>query len=79
MIRLATLFSGIGAVEQALIRMNKEYKIVFACDNGDIDIDIDTEEIRNIVFNMKSKKQKKDYRYCRTYCHRNCWISVCAG
>lgn len=61
MIRLATLFSGIGAVEQALIRMNKEYKIVFACDNGDIDIDIDTEEIRNIVFNMKSKKQKKDY------------------
>lgn len=61
MIRLATLFSGIGAVEQALIRMNKEYKIVFACDNGDIDIDIDTEEIRNIVFNMKSKKQKKDF------------------
>lgn len=61
MIRLATLFSGIGAVEQALIRMNKDYKIVFACDNGDIDIDIDTEEIRNIVFNMKSKKQKKDY------------------
>ena len=59
MIRLATLFSGIGAVEQALIRMNKDYKIVFACDNGDIDIDIDTEEIRNIVFNMKSKKQKK--------------------
>lgn len=61
MIRLATLFSGIGAVEQALIRMNKNYKIVFACDNGDIDIDVDTEKIKNIVFNMKDKKEKKEF------------------
>ena len=36
MLRLGTLFSGIGAVEQALIRMNIKHKIVFACDNGDI-------------------------------------------
>lgn len=61
MIRLATLFSGIGAVEQALIRMNKDYKIVFACDNGDIEIDIDVEETKQKVFNMKSKKEKKEY------------------
>ncbi len=61
MIKLATLFSGIGAVEQALIRMNKEYEIVFACDNGDIEIDIDVEETKKHVFNLKDKKEKKEY------------------
>ncbi len=33
-IRIATLFSGIGAVEQAFERMKLKYKIVFACDNN---------------------------------------------
>ena len=35
MIRLATVFSGIGAVEQALEKENIDYKIIFACDNGE--------------------------------------------
>lgn len=34
-LRLATVFSGIGAIEQALLRMHVEHEIVFACDNGD--------------------------------------------
>lgn len=38
MIRLATVFSGIGAIEHALDRMGIEHEIVFACDNGDVDI-----------------------------------------
>ena len=38
MIRLATCFSGIGAIEHALNRMGLDNKIVFACDNGDVDI-----------------------------------------
>jgi DNA (cytosine-5)-methyltransferase 1 len=38
MIRIATVFSGIGAPEHALERMKLDYKIVFACDNGDVDI-----------------------------------------
>lgn len=38
MIRIATVFSGIGAIEHALERMQLEHEIVFACDNGDIDI-----------------------------------------
>ena len=33
--RLATVFSGIGAIEQALIRTHVDHEIVFACDNGD--------------------------------------------
>lgn len=61
MLRLGTLFSGIGAVEQALIRMNIKHEIVFACDNGDIDIDIELEEEKKKIFNMTSKKEKKEY------------------
>lgn len=38
MIRLATVFSGIGAIEHALKRLKIEHKIVFACDNGDVNI-----------------------------------------
>lgn len=38
MLKVATVFSGIGAIEHALERMNLPYKIVFACDNGDINI-----------------------------------------
>ena len=38
MIKLATVFSGIGAIEHSLQRMGLEHKIVFACDNGDLDI-----------------------------------------
>jgi len=38
MIRLATCFSGIGAIEHALNRMGIDNEIVFACDNGDVDI-----------------------------------------
>ena len=33
--RLATVFSGIGAIEQALIRTHLQHEIVFACDNGE--------------------------------------------
>lgn len=32
---LATVFSGIGAIEQALLRKHIDHEIVFACDNGD--------------------------------------------
>ena len=50
MIRLATAFSGIGAIEHALNRMGLKNEIVFACDNGDVniltkDVDTDIDEI----------------------------------
>ena len=35
MIRIATVFSGIGAVEHALCRLGLQHEIVFACDNGE--------------------------------------------
>lgn len=38
MLKIGTVFSGIGAIEHALKRMVIPHKIVFACDNGDVDI-----------------------------------------
>ena len=59
MIRLATVFSGIGAVEHALNRMGLDNEIVFACDNGDIDIfskKIDVDEFQELAaqFNIRA-------------------------
>lgn len=50
MIRLGTVFSGIGAPEFALKRLGIEFKTVLACDNGEIvlkDIDL-KKEIRKV-------------------------------
>ena len=35
-IRLATVFSGIGAIEQALLKDEIPHELVFACDNGEL-------------------------------------------
>lgn len=45
-IRLATVFSGIGAVEQAFKKINHPYDIIFACDNGERIIELDEEIIK---------------------------------
>lgn len=37
-INIATVFSGIGAPEQALKKLGFKTNIVFACDNGEIEI-----------------------------------------
>lgn len=63
MIRLATVFSGIGAIEHALDRMGIEHKIVFACDNGDIEIltkkiGLNIDEIKNEIPLLKVMIQK---------------------
>lgn len=38
MLKVGTLFSGIGAFEQALIQLGIPHKIEFACDNGEIEL-----------------------------------------
>ena len=49
MIKLATLFSGIGAIEQALKQMNLDYEILFACDNGERELSLSKEEIEKEI------------------------------
>ncbi len=66
--KVATVFSGIGAIEHALQRMNIDHKIVFACDNGDVDvlsknidssitaIEYEIEELKELVKTKKTKE-----------------------
>ena len=49
MLKVGTVFSGIGAIEHALLRMNIPHKLMFACDNGDVDI-----FSQNIAVDMKA-------------------------
>lgn len=53
-IRLATVFSGIGAIEQTLKKMNLEHSIVFACDNGERMLKQSPEEINKIIKNKNN-------------------------
>lgn len=73
MLKIGTVFSGIGAIEHAINRIGLENEIVFACDNGDVDIlskqvneDIKAFEseikvlnltIKNIEFNDEEKDE----------------------
>ena len=56
MIRIATVFSGIGAAEQALQQMKVPHEIVFACDNGERYLDYTKEEIDEIVKQHPDRK-----------------------
>lgn len=60
-LKLATAFSGIGAIEQALKRLNIDHKIIFACDNGDVCIDVDIEKELSVIRNLKDAKEKREY------------------
>lgn len=59
--RLATAFSGIGAVEQAFKRLGIETEIVFACDNGDIEINVDTDAELQKIKSMNTVAEKREY------------------
>ena len=68
MLKLATVFSGIGAIEHALDRMHVDHEIVFACDNGDVElempkvkVDIDAIETELKVLKKKVKAFNFDF------------------
>ena len=61
--KLATVFSGIGAIEQSLLRLGIDHEIVFACDNGDVELNLlsekDLEDYTRLT-KLRSKKQLSD-------------------
>lgn len=61
MIKIATVFSGIGSVEFALKRLNIDHEIVFACDNGNVLIEYDKNKEFDKVCSLKSTKEKQKY------------------
>ena len=56
MLKLATVFSGIGAIEHALERMGTEYEVVFASDNGGL-----MPFHKNMKFSKKEIENEIDY------------------
>lgn len=72
MIKLGTLFSGIGAIEQAFLKLHIPHKIMFAVDNGERELPCKNEEIeqirslpkeecKKIVDDMYNSLQKPNY------------------
>lgn len=61
-LRVGTVFSGIGAFEQALLKRKIDHEIVFACDTGERYIDIDTNEIKKMVADLSSNERQKIIR-----------------
>ncbi|WP_285846345.1 DNA cytosine methyltransferase [Priestia megaterium] len=61
MLRLATVFSGIGAIEHTLERMSIPHQIVFACDNGDIEVAHEKEEIEKAINQLSTPSERKAY------------------
>ena len=59
-IKVATVFSGIGAPEQALKKLNIDYDIVFACDNDEI-------ELKESFEDIKRNFKKSQYSYINKY------------
>lgn len=58
-LRVATVFSGIGAFEQALHKLNIKHKIVFACDTGERYIEFDNKDLPSDFFNLPNSKREK--------------------
>ena len=59
MIKVATVFSGIGAAEQALKQINKDFEIIFACDNGERYLKESAEDISKILKKIQKQGEKK--------------------
>ena len=59
MIRVGTVFSGIGAVEHALEQLGIPHKIEFACDNGERRLKTSYEDILVVTQNMNNDQRNR--------------------
>lgn len=60
-LQLATVFSGIGAIEFALKQLNIEYDVVFACDNGEREIEYEHEKEFQHIKSLSTVDEKREY------------------
>ena len=60
-LKVATVFSGIGSPEFALKRMGIPHEIVFACDNGEIDMLTSEDDIAEKLKTIESLEKRKAY------------------
>lgn len=62
-IRIASVFSGIGAAEQALKIQKIPHEIVFACDNGERYLDYVPDEIQKQISHFTSQQREEFVRH----------------
>ena len=60
-LKIGTIFSGIGAPEEGLKKIGVDFKTVFACDNGDREIDIDYVKEFEKVRSLPTAEEKEKY------------------
>lgn len=60
-ITVATVFSGIGSPEQALERLGHPHHVLFACDNGEREINVDYEAEMAAVKTLSTPQEKRLY------------------
>ena len=63
MINVATVFSGIGAAEQALKQLGVEHRIIFACDNGERYLKRSFEDILQSVKGLSFDEIQKEIEH----------------
>ena len=63
MIKLATVFSGIGAIESALKYLGYKHEIVFACDNGERELLIPYSEVDSLVAGKSKEETQRIVNY----------------
>lgn len=61
MLKVASIFSGIGAFEFALKRMGIDHEIIFACDNGEREVNIDYKKEFEIIKSLSSPQEKREH------------------
>ena len=64
MLKVGTLFSGIGAFEHALHQLGIEHQIQFACDNGERELPLTYGNLRRLTAGMTPQQL---YDYCEKY------------
>ncbi|MFZ7121686.1 MAG: DNA cytosine methyltransferase [Eubacteriaceae bacterium] len=60
-IKIATTFSGIGAAEFALKRLKIDYELIFACDNGELELTESEDKIKEALEQLRDPHEKKRY------------------
>lgn len=68
MLRVGTLFSGIGAFEHALQQLGIEHEILFACDNGERELPLTYRDLQNLTRDIQNDEEL--YSFCENYINK---------
>lgn len=74
MLKIATAFSGIGSIEYALKKNRINHEIVFACDNGERELELSYDEINGLVEGLDHEDKKNEIDKLYNLCKKNNFV-----